>query len=180
MRNQVQREIKRRDTSNWTKRKTFHDAPTPDRRLLPIQRQIFAIAAYRLFGGDIKRKYGAVNFHASALDGLARFQRNRAGKFIFAIANAGSNPVQNPLPFEGGQPPSSSEGLDGGGNSGFRVFAASLVDMRDKRAVVRRTHVDDIALFQPLPVQKETVGCNRSHRHLGHALPLSSALMIRI
>jgi hypothetical protein len=24
------------------------------------------------------------------------------------------------------------------------------------------------------------VGCNRSHRHLGHALPLSIALVIRV
>ena len=88
VRNQVQREIERRDAGDRAERKTFDDAPTPGGRLLPIQRQIFAVAANRLFGGDVEGKDGAINFHASALDGLARFQRNGAGKFFFAIVNA--------------------------------------------------------------------------------------------
>jgi hypothetical protein len=53
------------------------------------------------------------------------------------------------------------------------------MNMRDEGAIVGRANVDDITLFQPLPVQEKTVGCNRSHRHLGHDLPLSSALVIR-
>src|SRR6202140_4812673 len=60
------------------------------------------------------------------------------------------------------------------------AMAASLVHVRDEGAVVRRAHIDDVPLFQPLPVQEETMGCNWNHRHLGHALPLSIALAIRV
>ena len=144
--------------------------------MLPIQRQIFAVTANRLFSGDVEGEDGAVNFHASALDRLARFQRNRARKLFFAIVNANRNLAQNSLAFEGRQSASSSKSLDRGGNRGFRMFAASLVNMRDEGAVVRRAHIDNVTLFQPLPVQKKTVGRNWSHRHLGHALPLSIAL----
>ena len=94
--------------------------------------------------------------------------------------NADRDLAQNSLTFEGGQPPRGSKSLDGGGDGGFRMFTASLVDMRDEGAVVRRAHVDNVTLFQPLPIQKKAVGCNRSHRHLGHALPLSIALVIRV
>src|ERR1700674_3661580 len=177
---QVQREIKGRDAGDGAEGKTFDDTPTPGSRLLPIQRQIFAVAANRLFGGDIENKDSAVNFGASALDWLACFQRNRAGKFFFAIVNAGRNLAQNSLAFEGGQSPRGSEGLDGGGNGGVCVFAASLIHVRDERAVVRRANIDDVPLFQPPPVQEETMGCNWNHRHLGHALPLSIALVIRV
>src|ERR1022692_3538119 len=156
------------------KGKTFDDAPTLGSRLLPIQRQILAVAANGFFGGDVECKYSAVHFAASALDGLARFQRNRTGKFFFAFVNADRDLAQNSLAFEGGQSPGGSESLHGGGDRGFRVFAASLVDVREEGAVVRRANVDDVTLFQPFPVQKKTVGCNWNRRHLGHALPLSN------
>jgi hypothetical protein len=101
---QIQREIKRRDAGDGTERKPFDDAPTPGSRLLPIQRQIFAIAANRFFGGNIEGENGAVHFAAGALDGLARFERNGAGKFFFALVDAGRNLAQNALAFEGRQP----------------------------------------------------------------------------
>jgi len=88
--------------------------------------------------------------------------------------NADRDLAQNSLAFEGGQPPSGSEGFDSGGDGGFRVFTASLVDMSDEGAVIRRANVDDITLFRLFPVQKKTVGCNWNRRHLGHALPLSN------
>src|SRR4029077_2089002 len=148
--------------------------------LLPVERQIFAVAANRLFGGEVENEDGTVNFGASALDWLSCFQRNRAGKFFLAIVNAGRNLAQNSLPFEGGQSPGGAERLDGGGNGRVRVFAASLVHVRDEGAVIRRANIDDVSLLQPLPVQEETVGCNWNHRHLGHASPLSIARVIRL
>jgi hypothetical protein len=87
--------------------------------------------------------------------------------------NANRNLAENPLALEGGQSASGSKGLDSGGNRGFRVFAASLVNVRDEGAIVRRSDVDYVTLFQPLPIEKETMGCNWSHRHIDHALPLS-------
>src|SRR5208282_3904545 len=169
VRDQVQGKIEGRNPGDRAQRKTFDDAPASGGRLLPIQRQIFAVAANRFFRGNVERKDGTVNFHASALDGLARFQRNRGGKLFFAIVNADRDLAQHSLALEGGQPPGGPESLDGSGDGGFRVFAASLVDVRDEGAVVGRAHVDDVTLFQPLPVQEKTVGRNRSHRHLGHA-----------
>jgi hypothetical protein len=176
---QVQGESEGRDPGDGAERKTFDDAPTLGSRLLPIQRQILAVAANGFFGGDVECKYSAVHFAASALDGLARFQRNRTGKFFFAFVNADRDLAQNSLAFEGGQAPGGSESLHGGGDRGFRVFAASLVDVREEGAVVRRANVDDVTLFQPFPVQKKTVGCNWNRRHLGHALPLSSCSRFR-
>src|ERR1035441_3488565 len=79
---QVQGESEGRDPGDGAERKTFDDAPTLGSRLLPIQRQILAVAANGFFGGDVECKYSAVHFAASALDGLARFQRNRTGKFF--------------------------------------------------------------------------------------------------
>jgi hypothetical protein len=49
--------------------------------------------------------------------------------------------------------------------------------MRDQGAVVGRAHLDNLTLLQPLPIQKQAVGRNRSQRHLGHSLPLSSAII---
>ena len=101
MRYQVQREIEGRDASDGTKRKTFDDSPAPGSRLLPVQWQIFTVAANRLFGGDVECKDCAVNLRTRALDGFARFERNRSREFFFAVVNAGSNVAQNPLPLEG-------------------------------------------------------------------------------
>src|SRR5580698_4415850 len=175
VRYQVQGKIKRSDASYWAKGETFDNAPASGGGLLPIQRQIFSVAANRLFGGNVESKNSTVDFVASALDGLARFQRQRAGKFFSAIVNAGRNLAQNSLTLKGGQAAGSPKSLDGSGNGGFRMFTAPLMDVRYEGAIVRRAHVDDVALFQPLPVQKKTVGCNRSHRHFSHCLPLSSA-----
>ena len=161
--------IEGRDPGDGAEWKPFYDAPTPGGRLLPIQRQIFAIGTNCLLSRDVESKDSAVNFAASALDGLARFQCDGVGELLFTIANAGRNLAQNPLTFEGGQSPCGSERLDRGGYGSVRVFAASLVDVGDQRAVVRRVYVDDVTLFQPLPVQKKSVGCNRSYRHFSHA-----------
>ena len=178
MRDQVQGEIEGCNTGDGAKRETFDDAPASGGRLLPIQRQIFAIAAHRLFGGDVERKDCAIHFGASTLDRLARFQCNRVGKFFFAIANPDSDLAQHSLALEGGQPAGGPKSLDGGGDGGFRVFAAPLADMRDQGAVVRRAHLDNVTLLQPLPIQKQAVGRNRSQRHLGHASPLSKIFAV--
>src|SRR5208282_1509838 len=57
---QVQGEGEGRDPGDGAERKTFDDAPTPGGCLLPIQRQILAVAANGLFGGDVECKYSAV------------------------------------------------------------------------------------------------------------------------
>ncbi len=102
VRDQVQGEIKRRDAGDGPKRKTFDDAPAPGGRLLPIERQVFAIVANRFFGGDVEGENGAINFGAGALDGLARFESDGVGKLFFAIMDAGRDLAQNSLAFEGG------------------------------------------------------------------------------
>jgi len=71
--------------------------------------------------------------------------------------NAGRDLAQNSLAFEGRQSPGGSEGLDCGGNGGFGVLAASLVNMREECAVVGRANVNDLTLLQPLPIQEKTV-----------------------
>jgi hypothetical protein len=90
-------------------------------------------------------------------------------KFFLAIVNAGRNLPQNPLALEGGQSAGGPKSLDRRGNCDFGVHAVPTVHMRDESAIVRRVHVDDVTLFQPLPVHKKTVGGNRSRRRLNHA-----------
>ena len=106
MRDQVQGEIEGLN-ANGAKRKTFDDAPASGGRLLPIQRQIFAIAANGFFfGGDVERKHCAIHFGPSTLDGLARFQCNRVGKFYLRCAEYRCDLAQHSLALEGRQPAS--------------------------------------------------------------------------
>jgi len=93
--------------------------------------------------------------------------------------NTNRNLAQNSLPFECRQPARGSERFDGGGDGGFGMLAASLVDVRDERSIIRRPHIDDVTLFQPLPIQKKSVGCHRSHRYLCHSLTSFDPLSIR-
>ena len=154
--------------------KAFHDAPASGGELLPVERKVFAVDAGGLFGGDVENKNSAVHFDARQLDGLARFLRQGAGEFFFAIVNAGRNLAQNSLPLEGGQAPGGSEGFDSGGNGGFGVFAASLRHSANYAAVVRRADFDNVAVFHPTAVDEETVGCDGSERQFRHwAGPLS-------
>jgi hypothetical protein len=177
MHNQVQRKIERGDSGDRAERKTLDDAPAPDGRLLPIKRQIFAVAADRFFGRDIESKHRAVHFHARALNRLAGFECDGTGKLFFAIVDPHRNLAQNALALEGRQAACGPKGLHRGGNGRFGVFAASLINVGNQGAVVRSPHLDQITFFQPLPIDKKTMGCNRSHRHLGHRSPPSTDLV---
>ena len=168
MHNQVQRKIERGDSGDRAERKTLDDAPAPDGRLLPIKRQIFAVAADRFFGRDIESKHRAVHFHARALNRLAGFECDGTGKLFFAIVDPHRNLAQNALALEGRQAACGPKGLHRGGNGRFGVFAASLINVGNQGAVVRSP---------PLPIDKKTMGCNRSHRHLGHRSPPSTDLV---
>src|SRR5882672_2352960 len=100
VRYQIQWKIKRRYARNGPEWKPPDDTPPSRRGLLPVERQIFTVAANRLFGSDLERENGAVYFDAGCLDWLARFLRKRAREFFFAFLHAGCNLAQNALPLE--------------------------------------------------------------------------------
>ncbi len=75
---------------------------------------------------------------------------------------------EDPLALEGRQAARGAEGLDGGGDGGFGVLAASLNDAGDQAVVVGSTNFNWVAVFLPPPIHKETVRRNGRDRHLRH------------
>jgi len=70
--------------------------------LLPVERQIFTVAAHRFFGCDLEGEDGAIHFAAGALDWFARLQGDCARKLFFTLVDTVGNSPQNPLTLEGG------------------------------------------------------------------------------
>ena len=80
----------------------------------------------------------------------------------------GRNLAQDALAFEGGQAARGAEGFDGGGDGGFGVLAAALHDAGDQAAVIGGVDLDEVAVFPPAAIHKETVRRNGRDRHLCH------------
>ena len=72
-----------------------------------------------------------------------------------------------------GQAAGGAESLDGGGNGGLGVFAAALHHAGDQVVVVGGVDLDDVAIFPPPAVHKETVRRNGRDRHLWHDFSLA-------
>src|ERR1019366_6011196 len=143
MSHQVQRKIEWCDSRDRADRETLHDAPTAGGRLLPVERQIFAVSANCFFCRDVEGEDGALHFHARAFDGLTRLLRERPGKLVSTILNPVGNAAENALAFERGQAARGSKSLDGGGNGSLGVFAAPLVDVGNHGAVIGSANVED-------------------------------------
>jgi len=168
MRDQVQREIERRDARDGAEWKSLHDTPASGRVLLPIEGKVLAINARGFFRRNVEDEYGAVHFSARQFDGLAGFLRQRAGEFVAAFGNRLRHAPQHALPLEGRQTPRSSEGLHGGRNRSLGMFAPRLRDSPNHAAIERRSDLDHVAVFHPSAVNQETVGCDWSKRHFRH------------
>jgi hypothetical protein len=76
------------------------------------------------------------------------------------------------LPLKSGQAPGGAERLHGGGDCSFGMLAARLYHSADHGAIERGADFDDVAVFHPTAVDKETVGCDWSDRHFRHTSPL--------
>ena len=108
--------------------KASNDAPASGGKFLPVERQIFAVDARALFGGNLESEDGAVDFSAGSFDRLARFLREGAGKFFFALGDVLRHLPENALAFKSGQSARGAKSFDGGCNSCFGVLSPALKD----------------------------------------------------
>ena len=79
---QVQREVKRRDGEHRPERKAPHQAPASGSGLQGVERDVLAVNARALLGGDLEGVDGALHLDARSPDGLARFLADGAGEFL--------------------------------------------------------------------------------------------------
>ncbi len=165
---EVDREIKRRDAGDGAERKAAHDAPAAGGEFLPVERKKFAVDAGAFFGGNVESKDGALDFDTRGFDGLPRLLGESSGKFFLALGYGSGNSTENALALEGGQAAGGAESLDGGGDGGLGVFVAALHDPGNQAAVVGGANFDDVAIFSPPAIHKETVRGNGRDRHLWH------------
>ncbi len=82
MRDEVEREIKRRDAEDDAARNALRPARAPRTKRLRVERHDFAGKAARFFRCDSESPDGAIHFAARGSDGFARFNRNRAGELV--------------------------------------------------------------------------------------------------
>jgi hypothetical protein len=101
--------------------------------------------------------------------------RQSAGKFLLAFGNRLRHAPQHPLTLERGKPAGGSECFDRGFNGCISVFAASLKNVGDHIAVVRRFDFDYVAFFNPFSIEEKTLSADGSHCHLGHGASSTSA-----
>ena len=66
------------------------------------------------------------------------------------------------LALEGGQAAGGAESLDGGGNGGFGVLAASLHHAGDQAAIVGSADLDDVAVFSSTGHPQRNRGSQRA------------------
>src|SRR5205085_11857789 len=130
-----QREIERRNSGNRTQGKAAHQAPTSGGKLLPVERNVFAINPSALLGCDVESKNGAFDFSARRLNRFSRFLSHGAGKLFFTFCDALRYTSQNSLALEGGQSSRGAEGFYGGGNRGLGVLASALIYLCDHASV---------------------------------------------
>src|SRR5207244_11003195 len=110
------------------------DTHTSSGKLLPVDRNIFAINPGTLLGCDIESKNGTLDFSARRLDRLARFLGHGAGELFFTFSDTLGYTAQNTLALEGGQSASGTEGLYDGGYRGSGVVAHSSTYIGDSCA----------------------------------------------
>ncbi len=172
MSHQIQREIEWSDPGNRSQREAAHNAPASGSKFLPVERQVLAVNPSALLGGNIKGEDGALDFSPCSLDRLSRFLRHGAGKFLFALRDVLRNPAQHALALESREPPGGTESFDCGRNRGLGMFPPALKYGCDYSAVIRSAYLDRVAFFDPLAIDKETLGADRSRSHLGHGVIL--------
>src|SRR5437870_2943531 len=119
---------------------------------LPVKRQVLAINPRALFRSDGEGKNRAFNFGARGLDRLACFLCQSTGEFLLAFGNRLCHTAEYPLPLECWKPARRSECFYCRLDCRFGVLAASLKNIRDHIAIVRRLDLDDIAFFNPLTI----------------------------
>ena len=164
--------IKGSDSGDRSQREAAHDAPASGGELLPVERQILAVDPGALLGGDIEGEDGALDLGAGSLDGLARFLRHGAGKFLFALGDVLRHPPQNTLAFESRQPPGGAESFYSGGDRGLGVFPPALEDGSDHAAVIRSAYLDRVAFLDPFAIDKKALRADWSRGHLCHGVIL--------
>ena len=86
VRDQVEREVERRDERAGADRHALHEAAITLRALRDLEVQHLAIDAHRLLGGGAERVDQARDFALGVLDRLARFDAQREREFVEAFA----------------------------------------------------------------------------------------------
>jgi len=97
-----------------------------------------------------------------------RSKLNGAGEFVTVLRDGFGNATQHALALEGGQAASGSESLYGGGDGSFGMLAPRLDHSPKYAAIEGGADLDDVAIFHPPAVDKETVGCDWGKRHFRH------------
>ena len=102
------------------------------------------------FGRHSKGENCALDLGARSFERLAGFLRQRAGELFFSRCDVLRDGAQDPLPFEGRQLASSTEGADGGGYRLLSMLPRGLVHESKGRPIVRRTDFNRSAILDPL------------------------------
>ncbi len=158
MRDEIEREIKRRDGQDGPEREAAHDSGAACGGSLPIERQPFAADARGLFGRDGKGENRAIDFGARGADGLACFQRDQARKFFAALADAFGNGAQDGLLFIPRHLARDLKCALGGADGCFGVGGTGAIRYADYGAVVGRQYFKALAFGEPFSVEIEAPG----------------------
>src|SRR5271170_5714745 len=158
MRDEIEREIKRRDRQDGPEREAAHDSGAARGGSLPIERQPFAADARGLFGRYGESENRAVHFGARGADGLARFQRDQARKFFAAFADAFGNGAQDGLLFIPWHLPCDLKCALCGADGCFGVGGAGAIRCADYCVVVGSQYFKALAFGEPFSVEIESPG----------------------
>ena len=141
---EVKRKVERRNADHWPAR---HPADLGGASFVarqPIQRDNFAIDAFRFFGRDFEGKTGAFDFSARGLDWFAGFQRNCTRQLFFARHDAGANLLQHFAPLPRRHSACGGKGRYGCCDRLLDCVGSGAVDDGDQGIVVWAAHFDSI------------------------------------
>src|SRR5215469_8478999 len=95
MRHKIERKVEGCDGKDRAKRDATAQSPAPGGGFERVERDVFAVNARSLLGGDLKGVDAAVDFDSCRLDRLTRLLTDSAGEFFASLAYAVGDLVQN-------------------------------------------------------------------------------------
>ena len=158
-------------------REAAHQAPAPGGGLQRVERNVLAVDARALFGGDLEGVDGAVHLDARGLDGLGGFLADGAGKLLAPRRNAVGNLAQNAGALVRRHLARNRERLHGGLDRDLHIVTVRLVDDGHHAAVIRRSHHYVAAVRDPVAVKEEPKAARWNRCGVSHRSPLSTSSM---
>ena len=142
VRDEVEREVERRDPGDRPERDAAHVADAALGAGQPVERHDLAVDPLRLLGGDAERERGAVDLDARRLDRLARLERDRAREVV-ALRPSIAPAIRARISARrhDGSFRVVLERAHGAGDRALDLLRAGAVDDGDERVVVRAAHL---------------------------------------